>query len=198
MPPAQGQALAFAERAVELDPLDARNQLAVAWTAALTGAFDRSAIHFDLAAMLNPNCAATLVSCAMGYAFIGQPDRAQTLVAHVLHISPVLSDYQWCYIASVHFLSGRFDEALRAARLSGDRIVDNPGWTAAALVRLGQGDVARREFERLIDAVRPVWAGADPPTAEAVFDWFVGAYPIRNQADRETLRQALETAMRGQ
>ncbi|AZL58471.1 hypothetical protein EI545_06280 [Tabrizicola piscis] len=192
------QAHAYAERAVEIDPLDARNHLAVAWTAAMTNAFDRAAIHFDLAARLNPNSAATLVSCAMGYAFVGHPDRAQALVAHVQRISPLLSDYQWCYIASVHFLSARHEEAVAAARLSGDRIVDNPGWTAASLVRLGQIDAARQEFGRLIDAVRPVWAGTTPPTAEAVLNWFTDAYPIRNAADRESLRAALETAMRGQ
>jgi len=192
------RAHAYAGRAVEIDPLDARNHLAVAWTAALTDGFDRAAIHFDLAAGLNPNSATTLVSCAMGYAFVGQPDRAQTLVAHVQRISPLLSDYQWCYVASVHFLSGRFDEALRAARLSGDRIVDNPGWTAATLVRLGRTEEARRDFERLIDAVRPVWAGDGSPTAEAVLDWFTGAYPLRRPEDRTALNDALITAMRGQ
>jgi TolB-like protein len=192
------QAQVFAQRAVELDPLDARNHLALAWTAALADAFDRAAIHLDLAVSLNPNCATTLVSCAMAFAFVGQPDRAQALVAHVLRISPLLRDYQWCYVASVYFLSGRYDEALNAARLSGDRIVDNRGWTAAALARLGRTEAARQDFGRLIDAVRPVWAGRDPPTAEAVFEWFTGAYPLRRPADREALRAALEAAMRGQ
>jgi class 3 adenylate cyclase/DNA-binding SARP family transcriptional activator len=192
------QAHAYAERAVELDPLDARNQLAVAWTAAMTDAFDRAAIHFDLAARLNPNSASTLVSCAMGYAFVGHCDRAQTLVAHVQRITPLLADYQWCYVASIHFLSGRHAEALAAARLSGDRIADNPGWTAAALVRVGRLDEARQEFNRLIDTARPVWAGTAAPTAEAVLDWFTDAYPIRRPEDRAALRSALESAMRGQ
>ncbi|MFN3972993.1 MAG: adenylate/guanylate cyclase domain-containing protein [Gemmobacter sp.] len=192
------QAHSYAERAVEIDPLDARNHLAVAWTAAMTDAFDRAAIHFDLASRLNPNSASTLVSCAMGYAFVGHADRAQTLVAHVLRISPMLRDDQWCYLAAVHFLAGRHDEALKAARLSGDRIVDNPGWAAAALVRMDRIDEARAEFERLIDAVRPIWAGPGAPTAEAVFDWFTAAYPLRRDADSIALREALGAAMRGQ
>ncbi len=189
---------ALAQRAVELDPLDARNHLAVAWTAALTGAFDRAAIHLDLAASLNPNNPSMLISCAMGHAFVGQAGRGEALVAHALRISPILSEYQWCYIASVHFLAGRYEEALKAARLSGDRIVDNEGWMAAALVRLGRIDEARAAVDKLIDMVRPVWAGADKPTAEAVFDWFVGAYPLRNAADRAVLAASLEAAMRGQ
>jgi len=189
---------ALAQRAAELDPLDARNQLAVAWTAALTGAFERAAIHLDLAASLNPNCPATLISCAMGHAFVGQADRGETLVAHALRISPMLSEYQWCYIASVHFLAGRYEEALKATQRSGDRIVDNQGWTAASLVRLGRIDEARAALDRLIDMVRPVWAGTDKPTAEAVFDWFVGAYPLRNASDRDLLAASLEAALRGQ
>jgi len=191
-------ALALAERAVEIDPLDARNQLAVAWTAALTGAFDRAAIHLDLATSLNPNNPATLISCAMGHAFIGQADRGESLVAHVQRIAPLLSEYQWCYIASVHFLAGHYEEALKATELSGDRIVDNQGWAAAALVRLGRMDEARVALEHLIDMVRPVWAGDGSPTAEAVFGWFVGAYPLREERDRDLLAASLEAAMRGQ
>lgn len=186
------------DRAVTLDPLDARNHLAVAWTAALNKGFDRASIHFDLAASLNPNGVVTLISCAMGYAFVGQPERAETLVSHVLKIAPTLSPYQWCYVASVHFVAGRYDDALAATRQSDDQIVDNQGWAAAALVRLGRIDEAKRAFEDLIDAVRPVWAGTTPPTAEAVFEWFVNAYPLRDDAVRQTLEDSLAVAMRGQ
>ena len=56
-PENEREAHRLAEHAVELDPLDARNQLAVAWTAALTGDFDRAQIHFDLASSLNPKTA---------------------------------------------------------------------------------------------------------------------------------------------
>jgi TolB-like protein len=185
----------LAERSVELDPLDARNHLAVAWTASLNGAFDRAAIHLDLASTLNQNCPTTLVSCAMGYAFIGQIERAEALVGHVLRISPLLSDYQWCYIASVHFLAGRYEDALKAEEQSGDRIVDNPGWTAATLVQLGRQDDARQAFQSLVEAVRPIWAGETEPTAETVLDWFIGAYPLRNDADRQLLSESLKAAI---
>jgi hypothetical protein len=46
----------------------------------------------------------------MGFEFVGHVDPAQSLVAHVQRISPMHSDYQRCYIDSVHFLSGREDE----------------------------------------------------------------------------------------
>lgn len=192
------EAFDLAQRAVELDPLDARNHLAVAWTAALTGAFDRATIHLDMAASLNPNGLTTLISCAMGYAFCGQADRGEQLIDHVERIAPMLSDYQWCYVASVHFLAERYEDALKAAQMSGDRIVDNQGWIAASLAQLGRKDEASRAYDRLIDGVHPVWAGDGNPTAEAVFDWFTNAYPLRNSADQERLRASLEEALRGQ
>ena len=100
----------LAKHAVELDPLDARNHLAVAWTAAMTGAFDRAAIHLDMATSLNPNGQVTLVSCAMAYAFIGQADRGEALIDHVRRIAPMLNEYQWCYVA------GRVSEVVEIRR----------------------------------------------------------------------------------
>lgn len=188
----------LAQRAVELDQLDARNHLAVAWTAALTAAFDRAALHLDMAATLNPNGQSTLISCAMAYAFIGQVDKGEALIDHVERIAPMLSEYQWCYVASVRFLSGRYEDALSAALKSGDRIVDNQGWIAASLMRLGRKDEAKVALDNLIDAVRPVWGGQESPTAEAVFDWFINAYPIRNRTARAHLADSLGQVLRGQ
>ena len=48
-------AFRLAERAVELDPLDARNHLTIAWTTAMLRRFERSEVHYELAAELNPN-----------------------------------------------------------------------------------------------------------------------------------------------
>ncbi len=184
-----------AQRAVELDPLDARNQLAVAWSAAMTGVYDRAEIHFDLANTLSPNCVGTTISCAMGYAFLGRPDRGEALVDHALRISPMLSPFQWCYIASVHFFAGRYSDALHAAAMSADRIVDNQGWIAVTLVRLGRIEEANRAFAKMIDRIRPIWAGPDAMTPEAARDWFLGAYPIREDAQGKALAEALDAAM---
>jgi hypothetical protein len=109
----------------------------------------------------------------------------------------MLSEYQWCYVASVHFLAGRYEEALAAARRSGDRIVDDQGWIAASLVRLGRLEAARDAASRLVEAVRPIWAGESSPTDEAVLSWFTSAYPIRNEADRRLLAASINIAMQG-
>jgi len=185
------EAEGLAARAVEIDPTDARNHRQVAWAAALNGAFDRAAIHLDLAATLNPASPLTLCSCAMGFAWFGESERASSLVDRMLAISVSLPGWQWAYIASVHFFAGRLEAALRAAGVAGDAIIDNPGWMAATLARMGHVGEARAAFSRLVANVAPVWAGEGPASPAAVRDWFTSAYPIRREEDRAMLAEAL-------
>ncbi len=191
------RALEASNIAVGLDPLDARNRLALAWSSALKGNFDRAALNMDMAERLNPHSPRTLASCAMGFSFLGEHDRAARVLEHCLNCAPVLLDYQWCYAASVRFLGGDDAGAISAAARSDDRIIDNPGWTAAALARSGQLAAARTAFDKLVHDVTAVWDGETSPTPEDVRDWFVSAYPIQHAAERDALEDALNAAMLG-
>jgi class 3 adenylate cyclase/DNA-binding SARP family transcriptional activator len=182
---------ASATRAVALDPMDARNHLALAWSAALTNRFDQAAVHLDLAASLNPFSPTTMISAAMGYAFLGDHPRAGATLDAAIRLSPMLRPHQWCYAAAVRFLGGDPMAAEEAALRSGDQIVDNQGWLAVALVRQGRLTEAREAFDRLMLAVAPLWSGERPCDAEAVHDWFVHAYPIRHAVDRDAITKAL-------
>jgi class 3 adenylate cyclase/DNA-binding SARP family transcriptional activator len=185
----------FAMRAVDLDPLDARNHLALAWSAALTGMYDQAAIHLDLAVSLNPHSPNTTISAAMGYAFLGDHARANGILDEAIRIAPMLRPHQWCYAAAIRFLGGDAERAEAAARRSGDQIVDNQGWLAAALVQQGRTDEARAAFARMRAVVAPIWAGDAPASLEAVQAWFVQAYPIRSPADRSAIADALHQAI---
>lgn len=191
------RAHALADRAIEIDPLDARNQLAAAWSAALDSDFDKASVNMDLAARLNPHSPRTLLSASMGFSFLGEHGRALELLDHSLQCAPVLLDYQWCYAASVYFLAGENEAALQAAERSGDKIIDNPGWTAAALVRLGRRAEAAAAYSKLVREVSADWCGPEPVTPSAVSNWFTQAYPFRNQADREYLSDTLSEALSG-
>lgn len=193
--PMTRKALDASNTAVGLDPLDARNRLALAWCSALKGNFDRAALNMDMAERLNPNSPRTLMSCAMGFSFLGEHDRATQVLEHCLRCAPMLLDYQWSYAASIRFLAGDDESAIQAAARSDDRIIDTPGWTAAALARLGRLDEARAHFDRLVEDVTVVWDAATPPTREDVRDWFVSAYPIWHAAERAALGDALSAAM---
>lgn len=192
------RALDASNIAVELDPLDARNRLALAWSAALRDNFDRAAFNMDIAERLNPHSPRTLASCAMGFSFLGEHERAARVLTHCLNCAPVLLDYQWCYAASVRFMGGDDLGALQAAARSDDRIIDNPGWAAAALARLGRLAEAQAAFSKLVHDVSAVWDGKTMPAPADVRDWFVNAYPIWHAAERAALAEALNAAMRGE
>ncbi|MGV8989134.1 MAG: adenylate/guanylate cyclase domain-containing protein [Cypionkella sp.] len=181
--------------AVELDPMDARNHLALAWSAALTNGFDQAAVHLDLALSLNPYSPTTTISAAMGYAFLGDHLRAGQVLDAAIALAPMLRPHQWCYAAAVRFLGGEDAAAVEAARRSGDQIVDNQGWLAAALARQGKIAEAQDAFKQLMAALAPVWAGEGPPDAENVHAWFTTAYPIRREEDLAALSRALRRAM---
>ena len=185
----------FAMRAVELDPMDARNHLALSWSAALAGRFDQAAVHLDLATTLNPFSPTTMISAAMGYAFLGDHIRAGDILDQATRLSSMLRAHQWCYAAAVHFLGGNPEEAEKAALRSGDQIVDNQGWLAMALVQQGRIPEAYDAFARLKEAVAQIWAGEQPCDSAAVHDWFVNAYPIRLATDRAAITEAMTKAM---
>lgn len=184
-----------ASLAVELDPMDARNHLALAWSAALTGGFDEAAVHLDLASSLNPYSPTTTISAAMGYAFLGDHLRADHLLDGAIALAPMLRPHQWCYAAAIRFLGGQDAAAAEAARRSGDQIVDNQGWLAAALARQGKITEAQEAYCQLLAELAPVWAGPHPPDAESVHAWFTSAYPIQVEEDRLALSQSLRKAM---
>lgn len=62
--------------------------------------FEQSELHFTLAAELNPNSPKTLVSAAVGLAFMGRTDQARELLDHATSLTTRFLDYQWCYIAT--------------------------------------------------------------------------------------------------
>lgn len=187
----------YAMRAVELDPMDARNHLALSWSAAIAGRFDQAAVHLDLATTLNPFSPTTMISSAMGYAFLGDHIRAGDILGQAVRLAPMLRSHQWCYAAAVHFLGGFPEAAEEAALRSGDQIVDNQGWLAMALASQGRIDEAHAAFIRLKEAVAVIWVGNAPCDAAAVHDWFVNAYPIRLETDRAALADAFATAAAG-
>jgi class 3 adenylate cyclase/DNA-binding SARP family transcriptional activator len=186
-PELERYALELAERAVALDPLDARNHLVVAWATAMVSRFEQSELHYDLAAELNPNSPRTLISAALGLAFMGRGDRAAKLYGHAMTLTPLFLDYQWSHIATVRFFCGDLHGTIQAADRSKNIIVDTPGWKAAALMKLGREEEARGALAQLQACVSKRWEGTGPATIARVVEWFVSAFPIKQAEDRTSL-----------
>jgi len=183
------------QRAVEIDPMDARNHLSVAWTAAMAGSFDQAVIHLDLAVSLNASSPKTAISAAMGNAFYGKIGHAVELLDSAMEMTPMLSPEQWSYAAAIRYLADDFEGALYAAARSNDQIVDMQGWRAVALQQLGQTNEAGDAFTRLVAAVTPFWAGSEPAAPTQVHLWFRQAFPFRHEDTRAAVGEMLEKAM---
>ncbi|MER8406458.1 hypothetical protein NKH16_17220 [Mesorhizobium sp. M1307] len=179
----------LAQRAVALDPLDARNHLVVAWSTAMTRHFEQSEVHYELAAELNPNSPKTLVSAALGMAFMGRVDPATQFLERAMVLTSMFLDYQWSHIAVIRYFAGDFEGAVEAADRSRNAIVDTAGWKTAALRKLGRTDDARAALMQLHTSITAAWAGPRPPTPKDILRWFVEAFPIKRDEDRRDLEQ---------
>ena len=99
------------------------------------------------------------------------------------------------YVATASYLIGDYAGAVAAAEVAGDAIINLPAWQAASLVRLGElrgrraGDAA---LPRAGAAGLDQRAGARRDDA---IDWFMGCFPIRDEAVRSELRAGLMRAL---
>lgn len=193
-PELEAQALTFASRAVELDPLDTRSQLALAWSNVMRGRFEQAELHYGLSFDLNSSDPATLISCAQGLAFCGRLQEARGLADAALLTHPVLPAYHWGYLVGINFLCGDYERSIAAADLARDAIFNLPGWKAAALAHLDRPGEARDEGRRLLDLARRNWVGSGKSDEETVVRWFLHSFPLREPGPRHRLREGLRMA----
>ena len=189
----EAQALALAQKAIQLDPLETRAHLTLAWSCAMAGRFEQADIHYDLAFELNPNNPKTLISCAHGLAYTGRLERAAMLERLALDLAPVVAPYQWGYIAGIRFICGDHPGSVSAAEKGAGSLLDVGLWKAAALGCLGRVDEARRAGEQFLAGARSHWVGPAPDDASIVA-WVLNGFPFKEQEAIHRLREGMLVA----
>ena len=81
----------------------------------VVGAVNANRRHYELAAELNPNSPKTLVSAALGMAFMGRVDSASRLLERAMDLTTMFLDYQWSHIAVIRYFAGDVEGAIAAA-----------------------------------------------------------------------------------
>ena len=99
------------------------------------------------------------------------------------------------YVATASYLIGDYAAAVAAAEVAGDAIINLPAWQAASLVRLGDLPAAGRAMRRFLGLALPAWTSGREPTETDAIDWFMGCFPIRDEAVRSELRTGLMRAL---
>jgi DNA-binding SARP family transcriptional activator/TolB-like protein len=188
------EALALARQAVQLDPLDSRTHLSLAWSFAMNGRFDVAETSYLTARDLNENDPWTLVSSALGLAYCGNCELAGALAAQAIDVGLVVAPLHWGYHSGVRFLCGEYEECIDAAERAQDVPFYVPGWKVAALGHLGDLRRARAEARAFLDLIAARWHGNGAATDEQVVTWFLHCFPIGEQATWEQLRDGLRLA----
>ena len=188
------ETLELAKRAVELDPVDSRAQLAMGWTYAMAGNFATAGIHMELAVELNEYDPWTNTSAGMFYAYTGRPDKARWLVRHAFELAITPSPTLWVYASTLFFATGDYRDCIVASERSGDAIWSNVAWRAAARFQLGEVELARQEMRRFFDGLRTRWNGDLPATEANMTRWLLHLDAIEREEIWERLRAGVAGA----
>jgi DNA-binding SARP family transcriptional activator/tetratricopeptide (TPR) repeat protein len=188
------ETLQIAQRAVRLDPLDSRAQLSLAWTYQLLGHVDQSTLYAALAVDLNENDPWTLMASGQIFAYCGEYERAATLSAASLRITPMPAAPQLAYSAAIKFLCSDYAGSIDACREDFGMSPAFMLWSCAAKAHVGRLNEARTEFERTLERVAADWHGQRAPTRDSMTRWLLHVFPISIRGDWERLAAGLATA----
>jgi DNA-binding SARP family transcriptional activator len=187
-------ALAYARKAVQLDPSDMRAHRSLAWSHLMAKQYDQAELHMQVSYELNPNESWNVISVALMTAFCGRPARAAELARWALDMSLAPSRTHWVYQTDIEYLNSNYASAITASDRSLDVLWGVPAWRAAALGQLGRTEEASIVGAGFIHRIRANWFGIGPPTDEAILRWMLGIYSFKRREDWEHLRDGLVRA----
>jgi DNA-binding SARP family transcriptional activator/TolB-like protein len=188
------ETLQIAQRAVRLDPLDSRAQLSLAWTYQLLGRMDNSTLHAALAVDLNENDPWTLMASGQIFAYCGEYERAASLSAASLGMTPMPAAPQVAYSGAIKFLCSDYAGCIDASREDLEMSPAFMIWRCAAKAHAGRLNEAKAEFEKALEGVAADWHGQQAPTRGSMARWLLHVFPIAIRGDWECLAAGLAAA----
>lgn len=187
--------IVLARKAVQIDPLDSKAHLSMAWSLCLGGRFEEALRYFDSATELNENDPWTIISTAQGYSFCAQYQRAKLLVEEANELGLSFNQLHCAYQVGTKFLYGDYQGAVDSAESAGDVISNVRAWKTAALAHLELFDSAIEEGQKFLAVNRSNWHGSKAnPHDEEIVDWLLHCFPIRSGDKWDLLRAGLEKA----
>lgn len=186
------RALHHAIMAVSIDPLDTRAHRVVAWCYCHKREFGLAEFHFEQSLNLNRSNPMTLASCALGFAFAGNPARAGDLITEAKTHSAVMEPFHLIYMAAVDYLRGDFAQSAEECSRGSGLMPTVGGWHAASLWKLDRRDEATGRLADYLAEIRAQWCGEDDPEDARIIDWFVSCFPLHEQSAAADLRRTLQ------
>ena len=182
----------LANKAVTLDPLDARNIVNLAWSSAMIGQFDQAEANFRQARDLNPNNPMSAISSANGLSMCGDLETGYRWSKESIDQLPRITPVQWGFLASTFCICGKYEECIQAAETSKDVIPVVPGYLTIAKAMIGEAKDAKRAADQFYELCRSNWQGPTRPSRNDVAMWFLAHCPLSDNR----LRAPLEAGLR--
>jgi DNA-binding SARP family transcriptional activator len=184
-----------ARRAVELDPVDSRAHLCLAWSHILIAEKEQARAHAEIAIELNAADPWTLVSGGNILGFCGEVERALAAADAALAASPLHSPAHLSYDGHIRFMAGDYERCLGAMAPAQPGYPGSNAWRIAALARLGRSDEAAATLTTTLSDLAGQWAGPEPYRQEPAFAWLADQFPILDGEIDQRFRGGLAAAL---
>jgi TolB-like protein/class 3 adenylate cyclase/Flp pilus assembly protein TadD len=142
-------AVDLAQKAIQLDPLDARGFAELGFAMLYQKRHEESLAEYSRAVVLNPNDADILAELADALVYAGQPRKSIDLLTKAMRLNPYYPDWYLWYLADAHNAMGNSAEVISVVRQmqnqdEGRRLL------AANYAHLGQLDKASIEANEVL------------------------------------------------
>ncbi|SIN92405.1 DNA-binding winged helix-turn-helix (wHTH) domain-containing protein [Parasphingorhabdus marina DSM 22363] len=186
----------LAHKAFRLDPVNAHFHVLLGWSYLWSKEPDKAERHFDEAAALNPYNAVRLLEAATGMMFIGNLEKAGTILASSAALTPFATDALLEDQGLLHFLAGDYGDAEKCLSL-----IEQPT-ISVLLYRLLASSAAdsaeRSKFAKtFLERVRDSWHDETLPEVAQILDWTMLHHPFQDSAVRDQVSRLLQDVLVG-
>lgn len=178
------QAYVLAKRAVTLDENDSNAFSTLGWIQKLRRSYDLAENCFQKSIALNPNRPSPMTNLGSLYGYLGRPEEGIAYYSQAKLIDPYYEPtWHWPELGILHFIAGRYEEAIIHLNRSPTMPEWVHGYLAACYVLTDRGDLAARHATEAL-RVAPDFSSVQ----------FVAKEPYKQLSHRDCLLAALRKA----
>ena len=178
-------------RALELDPMDARNHINAAWGNILAREFDEAEYHLITANKLNPRSANIIAGYSMGMGYLGKAEDVIDNFNKSVKNNVSVPLYHYGYLGILNFLIEDYDQSCTEFQKAGELMPTFMAWHASALYHNGLTELAKIMTSQFKTMVIETWNGIDEPTNDEIIDWLKQVETLKNKEDQSRVTSPL-------
>ena len=170
------RSFAMAQRAIALDPGDARSFAEMGYVQLYRKQHAASLAAYERGLGLNPNDPAILAELGDALGHAGQAERAIELIQKAIRLNPFFPDSYLWKLGGAYYALERYEDAIRCILRMNDPS-EGRRVLAASYAQIGEHDLAHRQAREILEAhpdfSLDYWRGILPERQPAAVDHFI-------------------------